>query len=177
MTTDTLPLVQRPTWAALQAHYKQVAPLHLRKLFADDPKRGERLTLEAAGIYLDYSKNRITDETLSLLVQLADQSGLRDHIDAMFSGQHINISENRAVLHTALRATRGVTIQVDGVNVVPQVHAVLDKMSAFADRVRTGEWKGHTGKRIRNVVNIGIGGSDLGPVMAYEALKSYSDRG
>jgi len=150
--------------------------MHLRKLFADDPKRGERLTLEAAGIYLDYSKNRITEETLALLVQLADQSGLRERIDAMFGGQHINVSENRAVLHTALRAPKGGSVQVDGVNVVPQVHAVLEKMSDFANRVRGGAWKGHTGKRIRNVVNIGIGGSDLGPVMAYEALKSYSER-
>jgi len=169
-------LIKRPAWAALQAHYEQVAPMHLRKLFADDPKRGERLTLEAAGIYLDYSKNRITEETLALLVQLADQSGLRERIDAMFGGQHINVSENRAVLHTALRAPKGGSVQVDGVNVVPQVHAVLEKMSDFANRVRGGAWKGHTGKRIRNVVNIGIGGSDLGPVMAYEALKSYSER-
>jgi len=176
MTTHTLPLIKRPAWAALQAHYEQVAPMHLRKLFADDPKRGERLTLEAAGIYLDYSKNRITEETLALLVQLADQSGLRERIDAMFGGQHINVSENRAVLHTALRAPKGGSVQVDGVNVVPQVHAVLEKMSDFANRVRGGAWKGHTGKRIRNVVNIGIGGSDLGPVMAYEALKSYSER-
>jgi len=176
MTTGTLPLLERPAWAALQAHYKQIAPLHLRKLFADDPKRGERLTLEAAGIYLDYSKNRVTDETLALLVQLADQSGLRQRIDAMFSGQHINVSENRAVLHTALRAPKGASIRVDGENVVPQVHAVLEKMSDFAVRVRNGAWKGHTGKRIRNVVNIGIGGSDLGPVMAYEALRSYSER-
>ena len=176
MTTHTLPLIKRPAWAALQAHYEQVAPMHLRKLFADDPKRGERLTLEAAGIYLDYSKNRITEETLALLVQLADQSGLRERIDAMFGGQHINVSENRAVLHTALRAPKGGSVQVDGVNVVPQVHAVLEKMSDFANRVRGGAWKGHTGKRIRNVVNIGIGGSDLGPVMAYEALKSFSER-
>jgi glucose-6-phosphate isomerase len=176
MTTQTLPLIERPAWAALQAHYKRVAPLHLRKLFADDPKRGERLSLEAAGFYLDYSKNRITDETLSLLLQLADESGLRERIDAMFDGQHINVSENRAVLHTALRAPKGASVRVDGENVVPQVQAVLDKMSAFANRVRTGSWKGHTGKRIRNVVNIGIGGSDLGPVMAYEALRWYSER-
>src|SRR5262249_7255726 len=133
-------------------------------------------TLEASGIYLDYSKNRVTDETLSLLMQLADQSGLRERIDAMFGGQHINISENRAVLHTALRAPKGASVRVDGENVVPQVHAVLGKMGALANRVRSGEWKGHTGKRIRNVVNIGIGGSDLGPVMAYEALRSYSER-
>ena len=176
MTIQASPLIERPAWTALQEHHKRIAPLHLRKLFADDPKRGERLTLEAAGIYLDYSKNRVTDETLSLLVQLANESGLREHIDAMFSGQHINVSENRAVLHTALRAPKGTTIRVNGDNVVPEVHAVLDKMSDFAHRVRSGEWKGHTGKRIRNVVNIGIGGSDLGPVMAYEALKSYSER-
>jgi glucose-6-phosphate isomerase len=176
MKTHTLPLLERPAWAALQAHHKQIAPLHLRKLFADDPERGERLTLEAAGIYLDYSKNRVTDETLSLLVKLADESGLREHIDAMFGGEHINVSENRAVLHTALRAPKGASVRVDGENVVPQVHAVLAKMSDFANRVRNGDWKGHTGQRIRNVVNIGIGGSDLGPVMAYEALKSYSER-
>jgi glucose-6-phosphate isomerase len=176
MTTHILPLIERPSWAALQAHYKQIAPLHLRKLFADDPQRGERFTLEAAGIYLDYSKNRVTEETLSLLVQLAKESGLRERIDAMFAGERINVSENRAVLHTALRAPRGTAVRVDGENVVPQVHAVLDKMSDFADRVRSGVWHGHTGKRIRNVVNIGIGGSDLGPVMAYEALKSYSER-
>jgi glucose-6-phosphate isomerase len=176
MMTHTPSLIELPAWAALQAHHKQVSPLHLRKLFADDPKRGERLTLEAVGIYLDYSKNRVTDETLSLLVQLADESRLRERIDAMFSGEHINVSEKRAVLHTALRAPRGTSVQVDGENVVPQVHAVLDKMSGFANLVRGGEWKGHTGKRIRNVVNIGIGGSDLGPVMAYEALRSYSER-
>ena len=172
----TLPLTERQAWAALEAHQKKVAPLHLRKLFADDPKRGERLTLDAAGIYLDYSKNRVTDETLTLLVQLANESGLRERIDAMFSGQRINVSENRAVLHTALRAPKGATIRVDGENVVPQVQAVLEKMTDFANRVRSGAWKGHTGERIRNVVNIGIGGSDLGPVMAYEALKSYSER-
>ena len=150
--------------------------MHLRDLFADDPKRGERMTAEAAGIYLDYSKNRITDETLKLLFQLAEESGLRARIDAMFRGEKINITENRAVLHVALRAPRGASIVVDGENVVPQVHAVLDKMAEFSDRVRSGAWKGHTGKRIRNVVNIGIGGSDLGPVMAYEALKHYSER-
>jgi glucose-6-phosphate isomerase len=176
MANRILALTERPAWAALQAHQKRLAPLHLRKLFADDPKRGERLTLEAAGIYLDYSKNRITDETLSLLVQLADESGLRERIDAMFGGQHINVSENRAVLHTALRAPKGASVCTDGENVVPEVHRVLDKMSDFATRIRGGAWKGHTGKRIRNVVNIGIGGSDLGPVMAYEALKSYSER-
>lgn len=176
MTSRPLPLVERPAWAALQAHHEHVAPLHLRKLFADDPERGERLTLEAAGIYLDYSKNRVTNETVSLLVQLADESGLRERIDAMFRGEHINVSENRAVLHTALRAPKGTSVRVDGENVVPQVHAVLDKMSDFANRVRSGGWQGHTGRRIRNVVNIGIGGSDLGPVMACEALKSYSER-
>src|ERR1700742_4096745 len=173
--SDT-PLRNLPAWTALGAHAKKIEATHLKQLFADDAKRGERFAVEDLGIYLDYSKNRITDETLSLLVQLAEQSGLRAKIDAMFSGQKINISENRAVLHVALRAPRGATINVDGQNVVPEVHAVLDKMSAFADRVRTGEWKGHTGKRIRNVVNIGIGGSDLGPVMAYEALRSFSAR-
>jgi glucose-6-phosphate isomerase len=176
MNTPIPPLLQRPAWAALQAHQKRVAPLHLRQLFAEDPKRGERLTLQAAGIYLDYSKNRITDETLALLVQLAEQSGLRERIDAMFRGAHINVSENRAVLHVALRAPQDTPILVDRENVVPQVRAVLDKMSDFASRLRGGAWKGHTGKRIRNVVNIGIGGSDLGPVMAYEALKHYSER-
>jgi glucose-6-phosphate isomerase len=150
--------------------------LHLRTLFADDPERGERMTAEAAGVYLDYSKNRINDETLKLLIELAEQSGLRARIDAMFRGEKINVTENRAVLHVALRAPKDASIIVDGKNVVPQVHAMLDKMADFADRVRSGEWKGHSGKRIRNVVNIGIGGSDLGPVMAYEALKYYSDR-
>jgi glucose-6-phosphate isomerase len=167
---------QRPAWLALQAHQKTIAPLHLRKLFADDPGRGERLALEAAGVYLDYSKNRITDETVRLLVQLAEQSGLRARIDAMFRGEKINVSEERAVLHVALRAPKGSSIVVDGENVVPGVHTVLDKMSEFANRVRGGAWKGQTGKRIRNVINIGIGGSDLGPVMAYEALRHYSAR-
>jgi glucose-6-phosphate isomerase len=176
MTNRILPLTERPAWAALQAHHKTLASVTLRQLFADDAHRGERLALEAAGIYFDYSKNRITDETLKLLIDLAEQSGLRERIDAMFGGQRINVSENRAVLHTALRAPTGATVHVDGEDVVPQVHAVLDKMSDFANRVRSGAWKGHTGKRIRNVVNIGIGGSDLGPVMAYEALKSYSER-
>ncbi|HJY41408.1 MAG TPA: glucose-6-phosphate isomerase, partial [Steroidobacteraceae bacterium] len=176
MTTRTVPLIERPAWAALQAHHTRIAPLHLRNLFVADAQRGERLTLEAAGIYFDYSKHRVTDETLSLLVQLAEESGLRERIDAMFRGEHINVSENRAVLHTALRAPKGATVRVDGENVVPQVQAVLDRMSDFANRVRSGAWLGHTGKRIRNVVNIGIGGSDLGPVMAYEALRSYSDR-
>jgi glucose-6-phosphate isomerase len=170
------PLTKRKAWTALKAHYKTVQPLHLRKLFDDDPKRAEKFTTEALGIYLDYSKNRITDKTLKLLLDLAKESGLRERIDAMFRGDKINITENRAVLHIALRAPKDETILVDGKNVVPDVHAVLDKMSAFCNRVRSGEWKGHTGKRIRNVINIGIGGSDLGPVMAYEALKYYSQR-
>src|SRR5215467_5685535 len=153
-------------WKALASHYKETSELHLRQLFADDAKRGQRMSLDAVGLYLDYSKNRITDETLKLLLQLAQQSGLRDRIDAMFRGDKINVSEKRAVLHVALRAPRGATILHEGQNVVPEVHAVLDKMAPFADRVRSGEWKGHTGKRIRNVINIGIGGSDLGPVMA-----------
>ena len=171
------PLTKRPAWKALAAHYEKMRGLHLRELFAGDPKRGERMTTEAVGIYLDYSKNRITDETLRLLLLLAEQSGLRARIDAMFRGDKINITENRAVLHVALRAPRAATIVVDGKNVVPAVHAVLDKMADFSNRVRSGAWKGHTGKRIRNVINIGIGGSDLGPVMAYEALKRYSERG
>jgi glucose-6-phosphate isomerase len=170
------PVVKRPAWRALEAHSKEIQKSHLRNLFADDPKRGERLTLEAVGIYFDYSKNLITDETLKLLLQLAEESGLRARIDAMFRGEKINVTEKRAVLHVALRAPRGTSIVVDGVNVVPEVHAVLDKMTDFSNRVRSGAWKGHTGKRIRNVINIGIGGSDLGPVMAYEALKHYSDR-
>jgi glucose-6-phosphate isomerase len=176
MTKQIAPLTERQAWNALAAHHQSVRELHLRKLFADDPKRGERMTAEAVGLYLDYSKNRITDETLKLLLQLADESGLRERIDAMFRGEKINITENRAVLHVALRAARGASIVVDGENVVPQVHAVLDKMADFSNRVHTGAWKGHTGKRIRNVINIGIGGSDLGPVMAYEALKHYSER-
>ena len=174
--TKLAPLSERPAWTALQAHYEQIGKKHLRDLFGEDPARGERFVVEAGGIFLDYSKNRITDETLKLLVQLAEQSGLRAKIDAMFRGDKINITENRAVLHVALRAPKGESIVVDGEDVVPAVHAVLDKMSGFADRVRSGAWKGHTGKRIRNVVNIGIGGSDLGPVMAYEALKHYSQR-
>jgi glucose-6-phosphate isomerase len=165
-----------PAWSALKAHHQSIAGAHLRQLFAGDPGRGERLALDAAGIYLDYSKNRITDETLRLLIRLAEESGLRGRIDAMFAGEHINVSENRAVMHVALRAPRGATLEVDGENVVPNVHAVLDQMSAFADRVRGGAWKGHTGKRIVNVVNVGIGGSDLGPVMAYEALRHYGKR-
>ncbi|MFM9163290.1 MAG: glucose-6-phosphate isomerase [Methylocystis sp.] len=170
------PLRQRPAWAQLEAHFQKLKSLHLKQLFAQDPKRGEKFSLEAAGIYLDYSKNRITEETLSLLLQLAQESGLRAQIDAMFRGDAINVSEKRAVLHTALRAPRDATILHEGRNVVSDVHAVLDRMSDFSNRVRSGEWKGHSGKRIRNVINIGIGGSDLGPVMAYEALKHYSDR-
>jgi glucose-6-phosphate isomerase len=163
-------------WRALEDHYGAMRGRHLRDLFADDPARGERMTAEAAGVFLDYSKNRIDDETLRLLVELAEQCGLRERIDAMFRGEKINVTENRAVLHVALRAPKGTSIVVDGKNVVPEVHGVLDKMAEFANRIRSGQWKGHTGKRIRNVVNIGIGGSDLGPVMAYEALKYYSDR-
>ncbi len=163
-------------WKALTAHHETIGHLHLRRLFADDPTRGERMTAEAVGLYVDYSKNRITDETLGLLLQLAEESGLRARIDAMFRGERINVTEGRAVLHVALRAPRGTSIVLDGENVVDQVHAVLDRMTEFANRVRSGAWTGHTGKRIRTVVNIGIGGSDLGPVMAYEALKHYSDR-
>ena len=166
----------RPAWAALKKHHQKVRRVQLRQLFAKDRERGTRLAVEAAGIYLDYSKNRITDETLGLLVQLAQESGLRDRIDAMFRGDKINTSEQRAVLHVALRAPRGASIIHDGQNVVPEVHAVLDRMATFAERVRSGAWQGHTGKRIRNVINIGIGGSDLGPVMAYEALRHYSER-
>ncbi len=176
MTGGIAPLTARPAWKALEAHYGKVRGLHLRKLFADDAKRGERMTAEAAGIYLDYSKNRITDETMTLLLRLAEESGLRERIDAMFRGEKINITEKRAVLHVALRAPKEASIVVDGLNVVPQVHAVLDKMSGFSNRVRSGAWTGHTGRRIKNVINIGIGGSDLGPVMAYEALKHYSER-
>ncbi len=174
--TGMLPLTARPAWKALQAHYEKVRDLHLRTLFSDDARRGERLTADAVGIFLDYSKNRVTDDTLALLRRLADECGLRERIDAMFRGDKINVTEARAVLHVALRAPRGASIVVDGKDVVPEVHAVLDAMADFATRVRSGAWKGHTGKRIRNVVNIGIGGSDLGPVMAYEALKHYSDR-
>ena len=169
-------LRNRPAWAALNEHFTTLRDIHLRRLFADDPQRSERFTLETLGLYFDYSKNRITAETLRLLVELAEQSGLREHIDAMFAGDKINVTEQRAVLHVALRAPQGETIFVDSADVVPEVHAVLDKMSAFAGQVRSGAWKGHTGKRIRNVINIGIGGSDLGPVMAYEALKYYSHR-
>src|SRR5215813_3187151 len=166
----------RPAWAALEKHYSKLKGVHLKQLFADDRQRGQRLAVEASGLYLDYSKNRITDETLRLLLQLADESGLRERIDAMFRGDKINVSEDRAVLHVALRAPRGSSIMYGGQNVVPEVHAILDRMADFAHRVRSGAWKGHTGKRIRNVINIGIGGSDLGPVMAYEALKHYSER-
>ena len=170
------PLTNRPAWKALADHYEKVRGMHLRDLFANDPQRGERFTAEGVGIFLDYSKNRLTDETLRLLLVLAGECGLRERIDAMFRGDKINVTENRAVLHVALRAPRDAEIVVDGENVVPQVHAVLDKMAAFSDRVRTGEWRGATGKPIRNVINIGIGGSDLGPVMAYEALRHYSNR-
>jgi glucose-6-phosphate isomerase len=174
-TNDQLPN-ERPAWKALQVHCESVRSLHLRKLFAEDQARGERMAVEAVGLYLDYSKNRITDQTLKLLLQLAEESGLRGRIDAMFRGEKINITENRAVLHVALRAPKGASIIVDGENVVPQVHEVLHKMADFTNKVRGGVWKGHTGKRIRNVINIGIGGSDLGPVMAYEALRHYSNR-
>ncbi len=175
-TSATPSLTQRPAWKALEAHYQSMRDVHLRTLFAQDAGRGERLTAEAVGIYYDYSKNRLTDETIKLLLTLAEESGLRARIDAMFRGEKINVTEQRAVLHIALRAPKGESIIVDGQDVVPEVHAVLDKMADFSNRVRNGEWKGYTGKRIRNVINIGIGGSDLGPVMAYEALKYYSDR-
>ena len=170
------PLTKRTAWKKLQEHHQEVRDVHLRTLFEKDPQRGERMAVEAVGLYLDYSKNRVTNETLKLLVSLAEESGLRERIDAMFGGEKINITENRAVLHVALRAPKEASIFVDGENVVPNVHAVLDRMSDFADRLRSGQWKGHTGKRIVNVINIGIGGSDLGPVMAYEALKHYSER-
>jgi glucose-6-phosphate isomerase len=176
MTASTLPLKRRAAWKKLQAHFKVMAPRHLRELFAEDPDRGEQLTLEAAGIYLDYSKNRITRETLQLLLELAGQSGLRERIDAMFAGEPINVSEHRSVLHVALRAPRNASIRAGGRNVVPEVHAVLDKMAAFSEKVRGGSWLGYTDRPIRNVVNIGIGGSDLGPVMSYEALKAYTQR-
>ena len=171
MTATIAPITQLAAWKALEAHALIIRELHLQKLFAEDPKRGERLTVEAAGIYFDYSKNRITDETILLLLDLAEESGLRSRIEAMFNGEKINVTEKRAVLHVVLRAQKSQKILVDGVDVVPQVHAVLDKMADFSNRVRSGEWKGYTGKPIRNVVNIGIGGSDLGPVMAYEALR------
>ena len=174
--TAIAPLTTRPAWTALEAHYAKIHDVHLRTLFTEDPTRGDRLAVEAAGLYLDYSKNRITDETLALLLQLAEESGLRARIDAMFRGDKINVTEKRAVLHVALRAPKGHAIVVDGEDVVPQVHAVLEKMSDFANRVRSGQWTGYTGKPIRTVINIGIGGSDLGPVMAYEALRHYSRR-
>lgn len=166
----------RPAWKALEEHYRKIRNVHLRSLFADDPHRGERMAVEGAGLYLDYSKNRITDETIRLLVNLAEECGLRERIGAMFRGEKINITENRAVLHIALRAPKSEQILVDGVDVVPEVHTVLDRMATLSDQVRSGKWRGYTGKRIRNVINIGIGGSDLGPVMAYEALKHYSKR-
>ena len=175
-TMKQAPLTSRPAWKALASHASNVRDLHLRALFADDPERGKRMTTEAAGVYLDYSKNRITDETVELLIQLAEECELHARIAAMFAGETINVTENRAVLHVALRAPKGSSIVVDGTNVVPEVHAILDRMTDFANRVRSGAWTGHTGKRIRNVINIGIGGSDLGPVMAYEALRYYSDR-
>jgi glucose-6-phosphate isomerase len=176
MTAATEQSVERQSWKALEAHYTKVSKLHLRELFEEDPARGERMTAEAVGLFLDYSINRITDETLKLLFRVAEEAGLQSRIDAMFRGDKINRTENRAVLHTALRAPRGSSIVIDGEDVVPKVQAVLDKMADFCERVRSGGWKGHTGKRIRNVVNIGIGGSDLGPVMAYEALRAYTDR-
>ncbi|HWY78559.1 MAG TPA: glucose-6-phosphate isomerase, partial [Verrucomicrobiae bacterium] len=177
MKASVKSLTQRKAWKSLSDHSKKIKKLHLRELFADDSKRGERFILEAAGLFLDYSKNRITEATLKLFMKLAQECGLRERIDAMFRGEKINVTENRAVLHVALRAPRDASILVDGKNVVPEVHAVLDRMSDFSNRIRSGQWKGHTGKRIRNVINIGIGGSDLGPVMAYEALKNYSERG
>ena len=175
-TPTTTPLRSRPAWQALEQHHKQIRDVHLRDLFARDPSRGERLTAEGAGLFLDYSKNRITDETLSLLLRLAEESGLQERTEAMFRGDRINVTEDRSVLHVALRMPKGESLIVDGVDVVAEVNAVLDQMSAFADRVRSGEWRGHTGKAIRNVINIGIGGSDLGPVMAYEALRNYTRR-
>src|SRR5213080_771741 len=174
--TTTASLRQTAAWQALEEHAEALRETHLRALFAADPERGERFSLEAEGLFLDYSKNRITDETIRLLLQLAEERGVAPRRDAMFAGEKINVTENRAVLHVALRTPKGASIEVDGENVVPQVHEVLDRMAAFADRIRSGDWKGHTGKRIRNVVNIGIGGSDLGPVMAYEALRHYSQR-
>jgi glucose-6-phosphate isomerase len=176
MTTTSTSLLEQPAWQALKQHSKEISKITLRQLFDSDPERGTRFTTEAVGLFLDYSKNRVTDETLRLLIELAQQRGLKQRIEAMFRGEKINVTENRAVLHVALRAPKNESIVVDGEDVVPQVHAVLDKMSAFSDKVRSGAWKGHTGKRIRNIVNIGIGGSDLGPVMAYEALKHYTQR-
>src|ERR1700677_902239 len=176
MSPSIQSLTGRPAWKALEAHFQKVRDLHLRQLFSDDRERGERLVVEGAGLYLDYSKNRVTNETVSLLLQLADECGLRAKIDAMFRGDKINITENRAVLHVALRAPKGESIVVDGEDVTPKGQAVLDKMADLSQRLRSGAWKGYTGKRIRNVINVGIGGSDLGPVMAFEALKYFSDR-
>src|SRR5580693_747876 len=175
-TPANVALTELPAWKALSAHYEQLRNIHLRTLFADDPKRGESLAITAEGFYFDYSKHRVTAETVRLLIALANESGLRDRIDAMFRGDKINVTEKRAVLHVALRAPRDATIVVDGKNVVPKVHQVLDRMADFSNRVRSGAWTGHTGKRIRAVINIGIGGSDLGPVMAYEALRHYTQR-
>ena len=175
-TGQTQPLTARPAWKALEAHYQTMSQVHLRQLFANDPGRGERFAAEGAGLYLDYSKNRVTDETIRLLVRLAEECGLRGRIDAMFSGEKINVTEDRGVLHIALRAAEGERFVVDGVDVVPEVRAVLNRMAAFSHQVRSGQWRGYTGKRIRHVINIGIGGSDLGPVMAYEALRHYSQR-
>jgi len=176
MTAKTVPLTARPAWKALQDHYQEIRNVHMRTLFSQDPRRGERFAVEAAGLYLDYSKHRITDETMRLLIRLAEEAGLGARIDAMFAGEKTNVTEQRAVLHVALRAPRGESIVVDGKDVVPGVHEVLDRMADFSNRIRSGEWKGHTGKRIRNIINVGIGGSDLGPVMAYEALRHYCDR-
>ena len=173
---EIVPLKSRPAWKALEEHYTTVRDLQLRQLFAADPQRASTFTLESLGLYFDYSKHRINGETQKLLIELAEQSGLRQHIDAMFRGDKINLTEKRSVLHVALRAPKGEQLFSDGIDVVPEVHAVLDKMASFAHQVRSGAWKGHTGKRIRNVISIGIGGSDLGPVMAYEALKHYSQR-
>src|SRR5918994_3193195 len=173
---ESPPLRERDAWKALEAHHGEIRDRHLRDLFAEDPARGERLTAEGAGVYLDYSKNRITEETIGLLARLAEECGLAERRDAMFRGERINVSEDRSVLHVALRMPRGRSLIVDGTDVVKQVHEVLDRMSAFAERVRGGEWRGHTGKPIRKVINIGIGGSDLGPVMANEALRHYARR-
>jgi glucose-6-phosphate isomerase len=173
---ETVPLTKSPAWCALRAHYQKIKDIHLRELFAQDASRGARFSAEGAGLYLDFSKNRITDEAVRLLVQLAEDRGVEERRDAMFRGEKTNITERRAVLHVALRAPKAASIVVDGENVVSKVHAVLDRMADFSNRVRCGEWKGHTGKTIRNVINVGIGGSDLGPLMAYEALKHYSDR-
>src|SRR5260370_22108433 len=175
MPASTTTLTERPAWRALQAHYNQVHNWHLRTLFSEDPNRGERLTVDAAGLYFDYSKHRVTDETIRLLLALAEDAGLRARIDAMFRGDKINVTEKRAVLHVALRAPRGTSIGVDGDDVVPKVHEVLDRMAGFSARIRDGSWKGHTGKRIRNIINIGIGGAGTRPVTAYEALRHYSD--